>query len=221
MPKKIKALAFDLDGLMVNTEDLYDEVCHALLARRGFQFSLDLKLRMMGRPGPVALRILQEEFDLDDPIETLQKEVQSLFHDILPGNVQCFPGLLPLLNLAEELGLPKCVATSSFRNHAENVLGECGLENRFDFVLTSEDVTNGKPHPEVYLLAASRHSVEPAEMLVLEDSVQGTRSAVAAGSVTVAVPGRHSIGLDYSHVDHVAESLADQQIVKLLMGSRE
>ena len=88
--------------------------------------------------------------------------------------------------------------------------------SRFDFILTSEDVTNGKPHPEVYLLAAEKHQIHPGEMMVLEDSVQGTKAGVASGSVTVAVPGSHSVDCDYSHVEHRADSLADDLIVELL-----
>ena len=85
-----------------------------------------------------------------------------------------------------------------------------------NLLLTSEDVDNGKPHPEVYYLAASKHRIETKDMLVLEDSVQGTKAGVASGSLTVAVPGRHSVDCDYGHVDHVAESLNDNLIYELL-----
>ena len=85
-------------------------------------------------------------------------------------------------------------------------------------MLTSEDVQEGKPHPEIYLLAAATHQVDPAEMLVLEDSVLGSQAGVASGAVTVAVPGRHSLGMDYGHVEHVASSLADSLIYDLIGG---
>lgn len=216
MTRKIKAIAFDLDGLMVNTEDIYDHVCDELLGKRGLRFSRELKLKMMGRPGHVAIQIMKEELELADSIPDLQDEVAHLFHDIMPRFVQRLPGLSELLDFADELEIPKCVATSSFRHHADRVLEECELTARFDFILTSEDVTHGKPHPEVYLLAAEKHEVSPGQMLVLEDSVQGTRAGIDSGSVTVAVPGRHSVDCDYSHVEHRAESLHDDLIFQLL-----
>lgn len=216
MTRKIKALAFDLDGLMVNTEDIYDLVCDELLGKRGHQFSRELKLKMMGRPGYVAIRIMKDELGLSESIMDLQEEVAHLFHELMPRSVQTLPGLDTLLDFVDELGIPKCVATSSFRQHAFRVLEECNLTSRFDFVLTSEDVTNGKPHPEIYLLAAQKHQVIPREMLVLEDSVHGTRAGVDSGSVTVAIPGKHSQDCDYSHVEHRASTLADELIFELL-----
>ncbi|MDA7541531.1 HAD family phosphatase [bacterium] len=215
---KIKAIAFDLDGLMVNTEEIYDEVCEKLLAKRGSHFDLELKLKMMGRPGPVAIEIMKTERGISDSVEELQFEVETYFHEILPDKVDTLPGLIRLLDFVEEQNLPKCVATSSFRKHASAVLDHCGLHGRFEFVLTSEDVVNGKPAPEVYLLAAEKHSVHPEEMLVLEDSVLGSTAGVAAGAVVVAVPGSHSIDCDYSHVPRVADSLNDDLIYELLIG---
>ena len=218
MTKKIKAIAFDLDGLMVNTEDIYDDVCQSLLSRRKLSFDQDLKRRMMGRPGRVAIQIMKDELRMNESVEELQSEVAEIFHQIMPGTVKCLPGLADLLQFLEDRSLPKCVATSSFRRHAEEVLQECQLFSRFDFVLTSEDVQEGKPHPEIYLLAAATHQVDPAEMLVLEDSVLGSQAGVASGALTVAVPGRHSLGMDYGHVEHVASSLADRLIYDLIDG---
>ena len=143
---------------------------------------------------------------------------KRIFTRFLPDKVDTLPGLIRLLDFVEEQNLPKCVATSSFRKHASAVLDHCGLHGRFEFVLTSEDVVNGKPAPEVYLLAAEKHSVHPEEMLVLEDSVLGSTAGVAAGAVVVAVPGSHSIDCDYSHVPRVADSLNDDLIYELLIG---
>ena len=81
---KIKAIAFDLDGLMVNTEEIYDEVCEKLLAKRGSHFDLELKLKMMGRPGPVAIEIMKTERGISDSVEELQFEVETYFHEIPP-----------------------------------------------------------------------------------------------------------------------------------------
>ena len=83
-------------------------------------------------------------------------------------------------------------------------------------MLTFEDIVHGKPHPEIYLLAATRLGIEPARLLVLEDSEIGCRAALAAGAVVVAVPGDHSRTHDFRGVTLVAESLADRRIREIL-----
>ena len=216
---RVSAVAFDMDGLMFNTEDLYDEVGDILLQRRGYRFKRDLKLKMMGLPGPVAFEVMRQWHSLPDSVEQLQRECHEIFSGLLPGRIETMPGLMELLGLVESLGLPKCVATSSHRQFAQQALGTFSLETRFEFVLTADDVERGKPHPDIYLEAANRLNVLPTEMLVLEDSFTGSSAAVAAGALTIAVPTEHSEGMDFSHVDHVAESLHDPLIRDVLGGS--
>jgi beta-phosphoglucomutase-like phosphatase (HAD superfamily) len=96
------------------------------------------------------------------------------------------------------------------------VLSQFDYLPRFAPILTSEDIDEGKPHPEIYLTAAARLGIEPAQMLVLEDSQNGCRAAVAAGAITVAVPGPHSRRHDFTGAALVAESLADRRIYDLL-----
>jgi pseudouridine-5'-monophosphatase len=204
-----------MDGLMFNTEDLYDRVGEILLQRRGQRFSRELKLMMMGRPGPSAFDIMIGECNLDDSAESLQKEADQIFQDMLPAEIKTMPGLEKLLDTLDQRKIPKAVATSSHRKFAQRALGFFDLEPRFEFVLTCEDVVNGKPHPEIYLTAARRLDVLPDQMLVLEDSLFGTQAAIAAGAFTIAVPTVHSHGVDFGHVDHVATTLADPAIFKL------
>ena len=175
---------------MFNTEDLYDIVGEQLLNRRGMSFSAELKMLMMGLPGPAAFTVMKEHCGIDDSIETLAEECDGLFETLLPERIETMPGLEQLLELLESRQIPKAIATSSHRRMATRALGSFDLEPRFDFVLTSESVTRGKPDPEVYLTAAKKHGVDPAQMLVLEDSIHGSNAAVAAGATTIAVPSR-------------------------------
>ena len=210
---KIEAVAFDMDGLIFNTEDLYDQVGQILMQRRGKNFTRELKLAMMGLPGPVAFEVMRERGGVEDSAQDLQDEADAVFVDLLPSEIKTMPGLETLLCRLEELNIPKAVATSSHREFAKTALGMFDLEPRFQFVLTSEDVTEGKPNPEIYLSAARRLGVEPSKMLVLEDSVTGSKAGVAAGAVTIAVPTLHSRGMDFSHVYRVAERLDDHLIM--------
>ncbi|MEL7499664.1 MAG: HAD family phosphatase [Planctomycetota bacterium] len=215
-PKSPRAVAFDMDGTMFNTEDLYDEVGDILLQRRGFRFDRELKLKMMGLPGAVAFQVMREHHQLDDPIEQLQTETREIFADLLPGQIEAMPGLFELLDFLEKRNIPKCVATSSHRQFASTALGTFELEDRFEFVLTAEDVESGKPHPEIYFTAANRFGIDATQMLVLEDSFTGSTAAVAAGALTIAVPTEHSRGVDFSHVHSIAGSLNDEVIFELL-----
>ena len=96
------------------------------------------------------------------------------------------------------------------------VLSRFNYRPRFAFLLTAEDVSQGKPHPEVYRLAAQQHDVPAENILVLEDSENGCRAAVAAGAYTVAVPNRHTRHHNFDGVGFIADSLADRRIYERL-----
>jgi HAD superfamily hydrolase (TIGR01509 family) len=217
-PRSIDAVAFDLDGLLVNTEELYQDVGTELLRRRGRAFEPELLDRMMGRPQSVSLAIMIEWHGLDDTIPALARETGEIFTSLLDGRLATMPGAVELLDALESRGIPRGVATSSGPGFAHDVLARVGLRDRFAFVLTCDDVSQGKPHPEIYQLAARRLAVEPARMLVLEDSQAGCRAAVTAGAVAVAVPGGHSRRHDFTGAHLVADSLADRRIHALLAG---
>jgi len=212
----IQAAVFDLDGLLVNTEELYQHVGTEILRRRGRTFGPDLLDAMMGRPPAVSLAVMIEWHGLDDTVETLAAETGEIFAGLLDERLEPMPGAVALVESLAARGLPRAVATSSGPAFAHDVLGRIGLRDRFAFVLTSADVVRGKPDPEIYLAAAARLAVEPAAMLVFEDSQAGCRAAVAAGAVVVAVPGGHSRRHDFTGARLVAESLADPRIAALL-----
>jgi HAD superfamily hydrolase (TIGR01509 family) len=211
----IDAVVFDLDGLLVNTEDLYQHVGTEMLRRRGRTFDGDLLDAMMGRPQKVALQVMIDWHQLSDTVEGLAAETKEIFQSLLHSRLTPMPGAVALVEDLMGRGLPRGVATSSGPDFAHDVLGRVGLLDRFGFVLTSADVTHGKPHPEIYEMAARRLGVAPERMLVLEDSATGCAAAVAAGAVAVAVPGGHSRRHEFPGARFVADSLADPRIFSL------
>jgi HAD superfamily hydrolase (TIGR01509 family) len=211
-----RAAVFDLDGLMFNTEELYQQVGTELLRRRGYEFTEELLDQMMGRPSGVALQIMIDTHTLKATVEELLAETDEIFPGILKAKLAPMPGLLELLAKLEEHKIPKGIATSSRRSFVEHVLGVFQFAPRFSPILTSEDITHGKPHPEIYLLAANRLGIAPGEMLVFEDSQNGCKAAVAAGAIAVAVPGDHSRRHDFTGAALVADTLGDQRIEALL-----
>lgn len=215
MPE-IRAVSFDLDGLMFNTEDLYCRVASELLGRRGQVFTRELSDAMMGRPPKASFEVMIEWCSLSDPWEDLQAESDGLFLDLLEQHLAPMPGLFPLLDRLESADLPKAICTSSSRQFVTAMLSRFDLERRFQFALTAEDITHGKPHPEIYLTAASRFGLQPRQTLVFEDSQTGCRSAAAAGAFVVAVPGEHSRGQDFAAARLVVDSLEDPRVYDAL-----
>ncbi len=211
-----RAVVFDMDGLMFNTEDVYWEVGKQLLARRGCEFTRELSDAMMGRPPQPSFEVMIRWHSLTDTWQQLAAETEVLFVELLDGYLAPMPGLLELLDALERAAIPKGICTSSSRRLLTVVLSRFQAEPRFQFTLTAEDIVSGKPHPEIYLKAAQRLAVAPQEMLVLEDSEAGCRSAAAAGAFTVAVPGKHSANQDFRVASLVVESLADPRLYDAL-----
>src|SRR5215475_8049571 len=170
---KLRAVVFDLDGLLFNTEELYQFVGTELMRRRDKTFEKELIDRIMGRPQQVALQMMIDWHGLDTTVDILAQETEEVFGEILGERLKFMPGAAELINSLERASIPKAIATSSGRRFTRNVLGHFHLEPRFDFILTGEDVTHGKPDPEIYERAAERFSVAAAEMMVLEDSANG------------------------------------------------
>ncbi len=217
LPKALlRAVVFDLDGLLFNTEELYQRVGTEMLRRRGHEFTQSLLDAMMGRPSQIALQIMIDRHGLDATVEELLQETEETFPPILDTYLAPMPGAERLLDMLDHAKLPKAIATSSRRRFLDNILARAGWLERFDFFLTSEDVNEGKPHPEIYQKAASRHAIPAGEILVLEDSHNGCRAAVAAGMYTVAVPGDHSRAHDFTGTQFIAQTLADERIYAAL-----
>ena len=204
----LQGVVFDLDGLIFNTEELYEEVGARLLERRGKAFTQSLLDAMMGRPTKVALQIMIDWHQLEATVSQLEDETDAVFPAILDARLQTMPGFMELLEALERADIPRGVATSSRLSFVRDVLSRFDLADRFQFVLTAESVTHGKPDPEIYQIACARLGLPPAQVMVLEDSENGCRAAVAAGTFAVAVPGAHSRKHDFQGCRFIAESLS-------------
>ena len=219
-PTSIAAVAFDHDGLMFNTEDLYVEVGDEVLRRRGHRLTDELLSAMLGRPSPIAMQIMIDHCQLDATVAELAAESEQIFAEILPTRLAPMPGLMPLLDAVRARALPACVVTSSVQKFITKTLQLASLADRFAFTITADDIQYGKPHPEPYLMAAERFEVAPSQMLVLEDSPVGCQAAVAAGAFVVAVPGP-TLKRPISSIRSISlwKTLADPRILHAL-GSR-
>lgn len=210
------AVAFDMDGLMFETESVYWKSAVILLERRGCEYTQEVCDAVMGRTPEYTFKYFIEEFSLSEDWKTLQQESEDIFIDLLKDGYETQPGFPELLDLLEERGIPRCVCTSSARRVVTEVLKKDGIGERFDFVLTSDDVSRGKPDPQIYQLAARRFGVEPSAMLVLEDSSAGAASAKAAGSPCCMLRAEHNFNADFSNADAVVERLDAPELIAML-----
>tara|TARA_R110002072_G_scaffold6176_3_gene37005 strand:- start:31335 stop:31997 length:663 start_codon:yes stop_codon:yes gene_type:complete len=212
----LRGVALDMDGLLFDTERIYFQVGQVLMERRGHTFTLELQQKMMGRVGLSAVGQMIDHHQLDDDPVSLLAESDDVYGDLLLRELRPMPGLAEWIDRLRTSGLPFGLATSSRRKFVDMILPTTEWSGDLAFILTGDDVTHGKPNPEMYLKAADRLRVSPSEMLVLEDSGNGSKAAVSAGAVTVAVPNEHTRSHVFEDVHLVADSLADPRLWELL-----
>ena len=183
----IDAVVFDLDGVLVRTEEIWDEVRETLARERGARYDAAAQRAMMGMSSPEWSRYMHEELGVPEPPAVISAEVvrrmEARYRERLP--------LLPGAVEAVERLAARCplgLASSSNRPLIDAVLDLAGLSRFFRVTVSSEEVDRGKPAPDVYLEAARRLGVPPERCAAVEDSHNGIRSARAAGMRVVAIP---------------------------------
>lgn len=199
-----------MDGLLVDSETVSGEALRRFLQGHGHEMLASTLEGALGRRLPEAVAVVAEAYSLPGPIDELVVAFDAMRLQALRGNVVAMPGAVALLDWAAAKGLPRALATSSFRVHAEVSLAEAALLGRFDVEVTGDEVLFGKPAPDLFLLAAERLGVGPEFCVVFEDAPAGLEAAARAGMRRVWVPNAHTRHLA-SPVPVVAilESLAD------------
>jgi HAD superfamily hydrolase (TIGR01509 family) len=188
LPYRPGAVVFDMDGLLFDTEALWQEALLAAAAEGGREIPDEVYSQSIGvrrsQCGPLFRAHFGEEFRFEDFHATWRRH----FWLVAERGPALKPGAADLLDLLDRLGLPRAIATSSSRATVERHLTAHGMTDRFDQIVCRGDYEHGKPAPDPFLRAAERLEVEPRLCLALEDSHVGVRSASAAGMMTVMAP---------------------------------
>ena len=185
----VKGVIFDMDGLMFDTERLWDTLWEPACAALGLPLPADMEKFRAGGRGLAGdnLRRHVAEYIPGDPQKVLDKICQ-LADERFARGVPCKKGLKELLAALEDMGQPRIVASSSPRNMIEMNLQTTGTARYFHDVVSGTEVAHSKPAPDTFLVAAKKLHLDPHDCLVLEDSFNGVRAGRAAGCVTVMVP---------------------------------
>lgn len=214
--RTLKAVALDMDGLLFDTERIYWQVGDTVLQRRGKRYCNELQARMMGRIGVSATEEMIRFHGLNDAPEDLMAESDLLYGQLLTEQIRPMPGLDEWIELLQTSGKPFALTTSSRRKWVDIIFDALPWRESLAFVLTGDDVSQGKPHPEMYLMAAQRFAIPPQSMLVLEDSGNGCRAGILAGAFVVAIPNEHTAGQNFAGVQLMADSLLDPKLWNVL-----
>jgi HAD superfamily hydrolase (TIGR01509 family) len=189
-PDVIAGVVFDLDGLLLDSEQVWDAAREELVRERGGRWHERAQRDMMGMSSPEWSRYVHEQLGVPDPPEEISAEVVRRLERLYRERLPLIPGAREAV---ERLAgrWPLALASSSNRELIDLALELMGVAQDFEATVSSEEVARGKPAPDVYLEAARRLAVDPKAAAAIEDSHNGIRSAKAAGMRVVAIPNRH------------------------------
>jgi HAD superfamily hydrolase (TIGR01509 family) len=183
----IDAVVFDLDGVLLASEEVWDSVRERYVRERGGRYDEAVQRAMMGMSAPEWSRYLHDEAGVPDEPDRINRDVVQLMLEAYSRNLPLLPGAQDAVRRMAA-AFPLALASSSNRRVFEEVLALAGLSDFFRATVSSEEVAHGKPAPDVYLEAARSLGVAPERCAAVEDSHAGIRSAKSAGMRVVAVP---------------------------------
>jgi HAD superfamily hydrolase (TIGR01509 family) len=181
------AVVFDMDGVLIASEEVWDAVREEYVRERGGRYDDEIQRAMMGMSSPEWSRFLHDEAGVPDAPDEINAEVVRRMLAAYREHLPLLPGAVEAVQrLAEHF--PLGLASSSNRELIDTVLDVAWITRYFAATVSSEEVAHGKPAPDVYLEAARRLDVDPTSCTAVEDSHGGIRSAKAAGMRVVAIP---------------------------------
>jgi HAD superfamily hydrolase (TIGR01509 family) len=205
---KNRGVIFDMDGVLVDTEPIYVDITAGYLSSLGVHIPNAELYSSVGIPTNVTLSRLKLEYGLSKSAAELAREERQLresrFHEM--DSYPIISGVIELLDELNAAGLPCAIASSSSPEMISLILSKTGLGGYFKDTVSGEEVSNGKPAPDIFLEAARRLGVEPGACVVVEDSPHGIRGAIAAGMGTVGFQNPNSGNQDLSSADLIVDN---------------
>jgi HAD superfamily hydrolase (TIGR01509 family) len=186
--EKMEAVVFDLDATLMDTEDNWYLADKKMMAEYGVDFTEKMKEQFIGVSIDDMLDDLMEQHQLNVDKSELYEKKNRYYLDIALDNTVMFPEIEKVFYQLVDKKIPLAIASGTALHVIEEMFQRMDLRKYFQFILSAEQVPNGKPAPDIYLEAAERLAVDPEKILVFEDSVHGVESAKKAGLFCVAIP---------------------------------
>jgi len=205
----LRAVIFDMDGVIADSEPTYRDAVNLVLAPTGRQMSEQQYEEVIGTSVHFAWRTILDMFGIEGDVEEYVRRYDQALVELLRRPLPPLPGVRELLSEVRRRRLPAALATSSWKGWAEALLRATGLDGAFDAVVWREMVEHPKPAPDLFLHAADLVRVEPALCVVLEDTGPGLEAAKAAGMLAVQVRSASTALPPQPHADLVLDSLED------------
>jgi HAD superfamily hydrolase (TIGR01509 family) len=206
---KIEAVIFDLDGTLIDSMGIWEEVDRIFLGRRNIEVPSDLFEDVsLGNNFPGLAQHFKDRFHLSETIEEIMKEWTEQVVEYYVHHIPLKDGVAELLHYLREKSIPMAIGTSNSIFLTESVLNRHELMPYFQYIVTGAEVECGKPFPDIYLKTARLLNVEPSHCLVIEDSLQGVQAGKAAGMQVIAIKDEFSmreIEQIQIHADYYAE----------------
>ncbi len=203
----IKAFIFDMDGVMIDSEPLWEKTERILLAKRGIEYTPTYRDQIVGLNQNDSGKLLIDTFELNEKVEDVISERVEILTGIYEEELEVVSELIPLLDDLQDNKFKLAVASSSPMRVINFVLDMFSLHEYFPVIVSGECTDDGKPHPAIYLHTAERLEVEPSECVAIEDSINGVRSAKAAGMYCIAVPDKRLSQTEFQNADLIVPSL--------------
>jgi beta-phosphoglucomutase family hydrolase len=213
MPE-LEAVIWDIDGVLADTASYHFLAWRETFARRGINFTEADFMRGFGVRNDAIIRNTLGEKTTADEIETIAREKEATFRRLIGKDIKPLPGVLELLSQLHDRGIRMAIASSTVIENIRLIVGSLGIGKYFEAIITGHDVTEGKPSPQVFLVAAQRLGAEPENCLVFEDAVAGVKAAKSAGMHCVAITSSHSRE-KLAEADLVVDSLAEVSVEDL------
>lgn len=217
----IKAVVFDLDDTIVNSEPLHRLAWAQLLQEYNYKITdipQEMQESQMGMRISDVIKERASYLNLKDDLETISKKRSKIFLRLVKEKLEVIPGLFPVLSSLRKDKYRLAIATSGSRNYVDLVMVKFNLGKSFEFIVTGDDVKKSKPDPEIYLKTAEMLGLHPNECLVIEDAGKGVLSAKSAGCKCIAIKTPFTREKDLLKADLLLESLDQLQsgIIKKL-----
>jgi HAD superfamily hydrolase (TIGR01509 family) len=184
----IEAILFDMDGVLADSEPMWNEIDGAMLAECGIEYHGEHKQSVLGKSFPIALQFYKETYNLPQSIEQLSERRTAIAIDFYGSKIDTFADVTGVLAALRARELPLGVATSSVGALIYPFLQRHGITDYFTTIVTGEEVTRGKPFPDIYLKCAQKVGVAPEKCLVVEDALAGIQAGKSAGMTVAAIP---------------------------------